>query len=158
MAKSLPLPGNFRETPTPYVGPDTKKSCPLKKPLAYTGSVIQQTIPPEEQAQTVTGQLNGFSNIHLRAKKGKKIGLIRVIKALHQEGFFKDLHGGTPTEEEVFSAFGLAVNEPLDDFTAQLSNNRKDNLPSTRANVFNTLRDSYLEYEQDIDNKKKERE
>ena len=27
-AKSLPLPGNIRGTPTPYVGPDTKKSCP----------------------------------------------------------------------------------------------------------------------------------
>ena len=126
--------------------------------IGMPGSVIQQTVTPEEQPQPAKCPLKGTSSIHLRAKKGKKIGLIRVIKALQKEGYFEDLFGGTPTEEEVFKAFGLAVNEPLDDFTAQLSNNRKDNLPSTRADVFNTLHDSYLEYEQDIDNKKKERE
>ena len=29
--KSLPLPRIIRETSTPYVRPDTKKSCPLKR-------------------------------------------------------------------------------------------------------------------------------
>ena len=29
--KNLPLPRIFRETSTPYVRPDTKKSCPLRR-------------------------------------------------------------------------------------------------------------------------------
>lgn len=100
----------------------------------------------------------GSSAIQLKDFKGNKIGFLRVIKALHKEGFFETLDGGRPTEDEVYAAFGIAVNEGLDDFSAQLSANRKDNTPETRCEVFDRLKKIYEEYEQDIDNKKKEKQ
>ena len=100
----------------------------------------------------------GSSAIQLKDFKGNKIGFLRVIKALHKEGFFVTLDGGRPTEDEVYAAFGIAVNEGLDDFSAQLSANRKDNTPETRCEVFDRLKKIYEEYEQDIDNKKKEKQ
>ena len=98
------------------------------------------------------------SVIQLKDFKGNKIGFIRVIKALHKEGFFEKQDGGRPTEDEVFAAFGIAVNESLDDYSGQLSANRKDNTPETRCEVFDRLKKIYKEYEQDIDNKKKEKQ
>lgn len=97
----------------------------------------------------------GSSAIQLKDFKGNKIGSLRVIKALHKEGFFETLDGGRPTEDEIFAAFGIAVNESLDDYSAQLSANRKDNTPETRCEVFDRLKKIYKEYELDIDNKKK---
>ena len=97
------------------------------------------------------------STIQLKDFKGNKIGFIRVIKALHKEGFFEKQDGGRPTEDEVFAAFGIAVNESLDDYSGQLSANRKDNTPETRSDVFDRLKKIYKEYEQDIDDKKKEK-
>ena len=99
----------------------------------------------------------GSSVIQLKDFKGNKIGFIRVIKALHKEGFFETLDGGRPTEDEVFAAFGIAINESLDDYSGQLSANRKDNSPETRCDVFDELKKIYLKYEQDIENKKKEK-
>lgn len=99
----------------------------------------------------------GSSAIQLKDFKGNKIGFLRVIKALHKEGFFETLDGGRPTEDEVFAAFGIAVNGNLDDYSGQLSANRKDNTPETRCDVFDELKKIYLKYEQDIDNKKKEK-
>lgn len=52
----------------------------------------------------------GSSVIRLKDFKGIKIGFLRVIKALHKEGFFETLDGGRPTEDEVYAAFGIAVN------------------------------------------------
>lgn len=99
----------------------------------------------------------GSSAIHLKDFKGNKIGFLRVIKALHKEGFFETLDGGRPTEDDVFAAFGIAINEGLDDYSGQLSANRKDNTPETRCDVFDQLKKTYLKYEQDIDDKKKEK-
>lgn len=100
----------------------------------------------------------GSSAIQLKDFKGNKIGFLRVIKALHKEGFFETLDGGRATEDEVFAAFGIAINESLDDYSGQLSANRKDNTPETRCDVFDRLKKIYKEYEQDIDNKKKEKQ
>lgn len=135
--------------------------------VALPGSVVQQTVPPEDQPQPEAPAPQGEnkprkapskekSTIQLRDFKGKKVNFIRVIKALHKEGFFERISGGTPTEDEVFTAFGIAVNEGLGDYSAQLSANRKDNTPDTRSEIFDTLKDSYKAYEQGIDDKKKE--
>jgi len=97
------------------------------------------------------------SAIQLKDFKGNKIGFLRVIKALHKDGYFETLDGGRPTEEEVFAAFGIAVNENLDDAPGQLSSNRKDNTPETRADVFDQLKKVYLKYERDIESKKSSR-
>lgn len=99
----------------------------------------------------------GSSAIQLKDFKGNKIGFLRVIKALHKDGYFETLDGGRPTEDEVFAAFSIAVNGNLDDYSGQLSANRKDNTPETRCDVFDELKKIYLEYEQDIENKKKEK-
>lgn len=96
------------------------------------------------------------SDIQLRDFKGTKVNFIRVIKALHKEGFFERVDGGAPTEDEVFAAFGIAVNESLDNYSAQLSNNRKDNTPEIRSEVFDKLKTAYLAYEQKIESDKKE--
>lgn len=136
--------------------------------VALPGSVVQQIVPPEEQAQPTQDATpveskprkapsKTKSAIQLKDFKGNKIGFLRVIKALHKDGYFETLDGGRPTEEEVFAAFGIAVNENLDDATGQLSANRKDNTPETRCEVFDELKKIYLKYEQDIENKKKEK-
>ena len=94
------------------------------------------------------------SVIQLKDFKGNKIGFLRVIKALHKEGFFETLDGGRPTEDDVFAAFGIAINEGLDDYSGQLSANRKVNTPETRSEVFDQLKKTYLKYEQDVESKK----
>lgn len=111
--------------------------------------------PSETKARKPASK--GSSAIQLKDFKGNKVGFLRVIKALHKEGFFETLDGGRPTEDEVFAAFGIAVNENLDDYSGQLSANRKDNTPETRCDVFDQLRKVYLKYEQDIEDKKKEK-
>lgn len=135
--------------------------------VALPGSIVQNTTVPEDQPQPDAAAVpaeskprkkpsKDQSDIQLRDFKGTKVNFIRVIKALHKEGFFETLDGGRPTEDEVFAAFGIAINESLDDYSAQLSANRKDNSPETRCDVFDRLRKIYKEYEQDIDDKKKD--
>ena len=135
--------------------------------VALPGSIVQNTTVPEDQAQPDAAAVPAESKprkkpskvkpeIQLRDFKGTKVNFIRVIKALHKEGFFETLDGGRPTEDKVFAAFGIAINESLDDYSAQLSANRKDNTPETRCDVFDRLRKIYKEYEQDIEDKKKD--
>lgn len=130
--------------------------------------IIGIPIEPKESAskaadKTDSDRTSGHSSlpnvslIRLRSRKANKVNFIRVIKAMHKEGFFESIDGGTPTEDQVFAAFGFAVNGSLDDFKEQLANNRKNNLPSTRATIFNTLHDTYQAYEQDLDDRKAER-
>ena len=113
-----------------------------------TSSPASETKPRKAPSKTK-------SAIQLKDFKGNTIGFLRVIKALHKDGYFETLDGGRPTEEDVFAAFGIAVNENLDDAPGQLSANRKDNTPETRCDVFDELKKIYLKYEQDIENKKK---
>lgn len=115
-----------------------------------TSSPASETKPRKAPSKTK-------SAIQLKDFKGNKIGFLRVIKALHKEGFFETLDGGRPPEDEVFAAFGIAVNGNLDDYSDQLSANRKDNTPETRSEVFEQLKKTYLKYEQDIEEKKKEK-
>ena len=98
------------------------------------------------------------SKILLRQFKGNDVNFVRVIYALHEEGFFESEEGGKPTLKDVFSAFGIAINEDIDDFSATLSNNRVNNTPETRAMVFDRLKETYLEYEKKIDNNKPKKE
>lgn len=98
------------------------------------------------------------SKILLRQFKGNDVNFVRVIYALHEEGFFESEEGGKPTLKDVFSAFGIAINEDIDDFSATLSNNRVNNTPETRAMVFDRLKETYLEYEKKIDKNKPKKE
>lgn len=132
-------------------------SSSLNIALAENKSQLAPSSPSSE-TKACKPAPKGSSAIQLKDFKGNKIGFLRVIKALHKEGFFETLNGGRPTEDEVFAAFGIAVNEGLDDFSAQLSANRKYNTPETRCEVFDRLKKIYKEYEQDIDNKKKEKQ
>lgn len=132
-------------------------SSSLNLALAEDKSQLAPSSPSSETKARKPAP-KGSSAIQLKDFKGNKIGFLRVIKALHKEGFFETLNGGRPTEDEVFAAFGIAINESLDDFSAQLSANRKDNTPETRCEVFDRLKKIYKEYEQDIDNKKKEKQ
>lgn len=125
--------------------------------LAEDKSQLAPSSPPPSETKARKPASKGSSAIQLKDFKGNKVGFLRVIKALHKEGFFETLDGGRPTEDEVFAAFGIAVNENLDDYSGQLSANRKDNTPETRCDVFDQLRKVYLKYEQDIEDKKKEK-
>lgn len=66
--------------------------------------------PPTSETKARKPASKGSSAIQLKDFKGIKIGFLRVIKALHKEGFFETLDGGRPTEDEVYAAFGIAVN------------------------------------------------
>ena len=133
--------------------------------VALPGGVVQQTVTPEDQPQANTASAPvetkprkapkaSKSKILLRQFKGNDVNFVRVIYALHEEGFFESEDGGKPTLKDVFSAFGIAINEDIDDFSATLSNNRVNNTPETRAMVFDRLKETYLEYEKKIDKNK----
>ena len=137
--------------------------------VALPGSIVQNTTVPEDQAQPDTAPAPAEpkprkapkaskSKILLRQFKGNDVNFVRVIYALHEEGFFESEEGGKPTLKDVFSAFGIAINEDIDDFSATLSNNRVNNTPETRAMVFDRLKETYLEYEKKIDKSKPKKE
>lgn len=137
--------------------------------VALPGGVVQQTVTPEDQPQPDTASAPAEpkprkapkasrSKILLRQFKGNDVNFVRVIYALHEEGFFESEEGGKPTLKDVFSAFGIAINEDIDDFSATLSNNRVNNTPETRAMVFDRLKKTYLEYEEKIEKNKPKKE
>lgn len=137
--------------------------------VALPGSIVQNTTVPEDQPQPDTAPAPAEpkprkapkasrSKILLRQFKGNDVNFVRVIYALHEEGFFESEEGGKPTLKDVFSAFGIAINEDIDDFSATLSNNRVNNTPETRAMVFDRLKKTYLEYEEKIEKNKPKKE
>ena len=137
--------------------------------VALPGSIVQNTTVPEDQPQPDTAPAPvetkprkapkaSKSKILLRQFKGNDVNFVRVIYALHEEGFFESEEGGKPTLKDVFSAFGIAINEDIDDFSATLSNNRVNNTPETRAMVFDRLKKTYLEYEEKIEKNKPKKE
>lgn len=135
--------------------------------ISPQGQQIQQNIVGKPQAEPATAPEEpkprkapkaSRSKILLRQFKGNDVNFVRVIYALHEEGFFESEEGGKPTLKDVFSAFGIAINEDIDDFSATLSNNRVNNTPETRAMVFDQLKKVYLEYEKKIDKNKPKKE
>ena len=131
--------------------------------ISPQGQQIQQNIvgQPQPEAPAAPAEPKprkapkaSKSKILLRQFKGNDVNFVRVIYALHEEGFFESEEGGKPTLKDVFSAFGIAINEDIDDFSATLSNNRVNNTPETRAMVFDRLKETYLEYEKKIDKNK----
>lgn len=137
--------------------------------VALPGSIVQNTTVPEDQSQPDAAAVPAEpkprkapkaskSKILLRQFKGNDVNFVRVIYALHEEGFFESEEGGKPTLKDVFSAFGIAINEDIDDFSATLSNNRVNNTPETRAMVFDRLKKTYLEYEEKIEKNKPKKE
>ena len=137
--------------------------------VALPGSIVQNTTVPEDQSQPDAAAVPAEpkprkapkaskSKILLRQFKGNDVNFVRVIYALHEEGFFESEEGGKPTLKDVFSAFGIAINEDIDDFSATLSNNRVNNTPETRAMVFDRLKKAYLEYEKKIEKNKPKKE
>ena len=135
--------------------------------ISPQGQQIQQNIVGQPQAEPATAPEESKprkapkasrSKILLRQFKGNDVNFVRVIYALHEEGFFESEEGGKPTLKDVFSAFGIAINEDIDDFSATLSNNRVNNTPETRAMVFDQLKKVYLEYEKKIDKNKPKKE
>ena len=135
--------------------------------ISPQGQQIQQNIFGKPQAEPATAPEEpkprkapkaSRSKILLRQFKGNDVNFVRVIYALHEEGFFESEEGGKPTLKDVFSAFGIAINEDIDDFSATLSNNRVNNTPETRAMVFDQLKKVYLEYEKKIDKNKPKKE
>lgn len=135
--------------------------------ISPQGQQIQQNIVGQPQPDTASAPAEpkprkapkaSRSKILLRQFKGNDVNFVRVIYALHEEGFFESEEGGKPTLKDVFSAFGIAINEDIDDFSATLSNNRVNNTPETRAMVFDRLKETYLEYEKKIDKNKPKKE
>ena len=121
------------------------------------GAQAEPATAPEEPTPRKAPKASR-SKILLRQFKGNDVNFVRVIYALHEEGFFESEEGGKPTLKDVFSAFGIAINEDIDDFSATLSNNRVNNTPETRAMVFDRLKETYLEYEKKIDKSKPKKE
>lgn len=135
--------------------------------ISPQGQQIQQNIvgQPQPEAPAAPAEPKprkapkaSKSKILLRQFKGNDVNFVRVIYALHEEGFFESEEGGKPTLKDVFSAFGIAINEDIDDFSATLSNNRVNNTPETRAMVFDRLKKTYLEYEEKIEKNKPKKE
>lgn len=112
MAKSLPLPGIFRKTPTPYVGPDTKKSCPLRRRQEIIFTLGPETWQKENEKEH--GKKVAHKPVKLNAGAGRMLDFLRVLVALHDAGYFTDEVGGQIDRKDVFAAFGEVMGLNLD--------------------------------------------
>lgn len=90
------------------------------------------------------------TQIFLNPKKPHKINFFRVIKALCLEGFFVDQSGCKADEKDVFAAFGQALGEDFSDYGQNLTESRKHNTFTGRAEIFTSLGESFSEYEKQL--------
>lgn len=91
--------------------------------------------------------------IRLAKKKGNKTDLFRVIMGLYQSGFFKSSDGSPATTEQVFSAFGEMLGDDFSDYANFiLAGSKHNNDSSASTRVFETIQDSFIDYETDLIN------
>jgi len=95
--------------------------------------------------------------IHLRTGAGRKLDFLRVLVALHEAGYFTDEVGGQVDRKDVFAAFGGILGIDLDRANANLSEGLNHYNQDMRAEVFDMLKKAYVEYENELLERRKER-
>ena len=95
--------------------------------------------------------------VRLNMGAGRKLDFLRVLVALHEAGYFTDAAGGQIDRKDVFAAFGDILEMDLDRANANLSEGLNHYNQEMRAEIFDVLKKAYVEYENEILERRKYR-
>ncbi len=114
-------------------------------------------MPYPESWQKEHGKKAAHKPVKLNAGAGRKLDFLRVLLALHEAGYFTDEAGGQIDRKAVFAAFGEVLGLDLDRANANLSEGLNHYNQEMRAEIFDVLKKAYVEYENVVLEKRKER-
>ena len=103
------------------------------------------------------GKRAAHKAVRLNAGAGRKLDFLRVLVALHEAGYFTDEVGGQIDRKEVFAAFGEVLGLDLDRANANLSEGLNHYNQEMRSEIFDVLKKAYVEYENEVLERRKER-
>ena len=103
------------------------------------------------------GKKAAHKPVKLNAGAGRKLDFLRVLVALHEAGYFTDEVGGQIDRKDVFAAFGEVLDLDLDRANANLSEGLNHYNQEMRAEIFDVLKKAYVEYENEVLERRKER-
>lgn len=103
------------------------------------------------------GKKAAHKAVRLNAGAGRKLDFLRVLVALHEAGYFTDEVGGQIDRKDVFAAFGEVLGLDLDRANANLSEGLNHYNQEMRAEIFDVLKKAYVEYENEVLERRKER-
>ena len=103
------------------------------------------------------GKKAAHKPVRLNAGAGRKLDLLRVLVALHEAGYFTDEVDGQIDRKDVFAAFGEILDLDLDRANANLSEGLNHYNQEMRAEIFDVLKKAYVEYENEILERRKYR-
>lgn len=103
------------------------------------------------------GKKAAHKPVKLNAGAGRKLDFLRVLVALHEAGYFTDEVGGQIDRKDVFAVFGEVLDLDLDRANANLSEGLNHYNQKMRAEIFDVLKKAYVEYENEVLERRKER-
>ena len=103
------------------------------------------------------GKRAAHKAVRLNAGAGRKLDFLRVLVALHEAGYFTDEVGGQIDRKDIFAAFGEVLGLDLDRANANLSEGLNHYNQEMRAEIFDVLKKAYVEYENEILERRKYR-
>ncbi len=103
------------------------------------------------------GKRAAHKAVRLNAGAGRKLDFLRVLVALHEAGYFTDEAGGQIDRKDVFAAFGEVLGLDLDRANANLSEGLNHYNQEMRAEIFDVLKKAYVEYENEVLERRKYR-
>lgn len=103
------------------------------------------------------GKRAAHKAVSLNTGAGRKLDFLRVLVALHEAGYFADEVGGQIDRKVVFAAFGEVMGLDLDRANANLSEWLNHYNQEMRAEIFDVLKKAYVEYENEVLERRKER-
>ena len=103
------------------------------------------------------GKRAAHKAVRLNAGAGRKLDFLRVLVALHEAGYFTDEVGGQIDRKDIFAAFGEVLGLDLDRANANLSEGLNHYNQEMRAEIFDVLKKAYVEYENEVLERRKER-
>ena len=103
------------------------------------------------------GKRAAHKAVRLNAGAGRKLDFLRVLVALHEAGYFTDEVGGQIDRKDIFAAFGEVLGLDLDRANANLSEGLNHYNQEMRAEIFDVLKKAYVEYENEVLERRKYR-
>jgi len=123
------------------------------------GTPVKMPYPDSWKEKDGKGKIGPIAvkAIHLRSGGGRKLDFLRVLVALHEAGYFTDDAGGLVDRKDVFAAFGDILGLDLDRANANLSEGLNHYNQQMRAEIFDVLKKAYVEYENEVLERRKYR-
>ena len=103
------------------------------------------------------GKKAAHKPVKLNAGAGRKLDFLRVLVALHEAGYFTDEVGGQIDRKDVCATFGEVLDLDPDRANANLSEGLNHYNQEMRAEIFDVLKKAYVEYENEVLERRKEK-